>query len=130
MKGSEMTTPKVIIFDMHLRVSHDRVATIIDALSGACEVIKIEQFVPEEPDEVVAATKPTKRTYANGIRNKGIAGIDLLFEHLKDGPRTKSELGILFARRGFAKSTIHPVVSRALQAEKITINGDGLVALK
>jgi hypothetical protein len=119
---SKMT--KAILFDMHLRVPHDRMSTIIDALSGACEVIKIEQFVQTE-----TAQSNGNHHYANGIRNKGVRGDNLLLELLKDGPRTKAQLAVSFAQRGFAKTSISPVVSKAVQTNKVAFV-DGLVSLK
>jgi hypothetical protein len=110
-----------VLFDMHLRVPHDRIATIIDALSGACEIIKIEQFTDAEAE--------VKYHYANGIRNKGVKGDDLLLELLKEGPRTKSQLAIGFAQRGFAKTSVSPVVSKLMQADKVSFV-DGLVSRK
>jgi hypothetical protein len=112
-----------IMFDMHLRVPHERVSTIIDVLEGACEVVMIEQCTPalEEKKKVTH--------YMNGMRNKGISGEALLIELLKNGGKTKVELALGFAQRGFAKSSVSPMVSKAVQSGKVIMK-DGIIAIK
>jgi hypothetical protein len=112
------------MFDMHLRVPHDRMSVIIDTLEGSCEVVKIEQF--REDDSV-----PKKKTfrYAGGKRDKGISGPELLMDLLGTSSRSLKSIAQDFQARGFARNSASAVASKLVEKGTLKREGRGLSAL-
>jgi hypothetical protein len=104
---------KPIKFDMHLRVPHDRISTIIDALTGACEVVKIEQAA----DEKLPAQK--RIHYKDGKRGKGISGRELFLQTIADGSKTMDQITAAFVRHGFSDNSPSPIMSTLRKAGQI-----------
>jgi hypothetical protein len=104
-------TKRSIRFDMHLRVPHDRISTIIEALTGACEVIRIEQYDPEKKTKSARTRATPGQHYQGGNRNKGISGVQLLKDLLATGPKTVQQIRNEFIKRGFAATSPSPIIS-------------------
>jgi hypothetical protein len=120
------------LFDRHIRVTHDRISTIIEALTGACEVIKIEQYSGpivnrSHKKGSGARVRTANMSYAGGIRNKGISGKELLRVSLQEGPKTLEQLVKIFMDRGFAATSPSPLISVARKNGKVHIDHSGLI---
>ena len=74
-----------------------------------CEVVSVQQAAPEEPP-------PRKLRFANGHRNKGISGHDLVLEALAAGPKLSQAIERDFVRRGFSGSSTSVAVARCIKA--------------
>jgi hypothetical protein len=100
---------------MHLIVPAALVGTIIELVSGEGIVVKVETHTDEK-----------KVRFANGKRNKGIKGDDLLLSLLKACAMTSEAIEKAFIAKGFARSSVSPTVSKLRNNKKIARNDKGL----
>ena len=109
-----MTTEKT--YEVMLKVTGQQsLAAVIACFEDknlTCEVVSVQQAAPEDPP-------PRKLRYANGHRNKGITGRDLVIEVLAEGPKLPAAIERAFMRRGFAASSASPSIARCIAADLI-----------
>lgn len=101
---------------------HVLIGAIMNAKNEGIEILKHEQ---EETSVVLPKRRQLHRSYANGIRNKGITGKDLILQILKNGAVTVEELRKEFARRGFAEVSAHSASSILVQKGQIIRDPEG-----
>ncbi len=97
-------------FQVTLNVSRNRLATVLEALAGAAELVSV--LPVSEPE---SASKPARaQHYAHGKRNKGISGQQLALQAFKragTGSLTTSQLAKIFEAQGFSPNSNSPAVA-------------------
>ncbi len=122
-----MTKPE--FHEVTLCVSTARLADIMSKLDADCSLLGVRPMPP-----AAEAPVPKKRAhgYANGKRDKGIRGDELVLRSLKDAaptPITAAALSRIFVAEGFADNSVSPVVSKLIAAKKIKTVGHLTYAL-
>jgi hypothetical protein len=106
-----------------LRIDAMDLPSVLDVLRGTAALVNVA-VAPDDLPNGLSTPRAAPR-YANGKRNKGISGDDLLIELMATAPISRKfstdELGNSFVARGFARHTASPTLSRAFAR--------GLVAL-
>ena len=102
------------LYDVTFRCTSAQLGTVMDVMKEYAHLVGVTQFTPPGilSDEI-GAQQVTKH-YHGGKRNKGIKGIDLLREILKDGnSHTNEEIGTRFVAQGFARNSASPIITYA-----------------
>jgi hypothetical protein len=105
--------------------------TVIGAIEGAASIVEVRAL-----DE--AAPPPTRNHprnhhgYANGKRDKGISGRDLLLEVLSKykRPVSRDEIDREFITRGFAAGSFSPSVTYLVREGRVVRGEHGYVSLR
>jgi hypothetical protein len=107
-------TATTVTYDVKLRVTLAMLPTLL-------QVIEKTKGVELVTVSTSAAPIVETRGYANGIKNKGITGVDLLLEILtaSGGRCVKSHVEKKFMERGFSAQSVSPTVSRLIREQKI-----------
>lgn len=100
-------------FQVTLKVTSSRLATVLEALKGAAELLSVL------PCEEAEARVHKKKSYANGKRDKGIRASELVLTALSSGVLTVGQLTSIFIAKGFAENSVSPALSE--------LNARGLV---
>lgn len=116
------------LFDVLIRCTDKRLPTILQACDGALEL----QWVKAAQDDPLLTTHKQKGhksfTYANGRRDKGISGAELMLKLLGDAGGTLSydKLSRGFTARGFAPNSASPVLSQMRKAGVVEMPQRGM----
>lgn len=115
------------IYEIRLRTPQSKLTTIIEALSGAAEIT----LIAPTNDEAEEPRAKKNMAYVQGKRDKGIRGDELALQILRESGRAmrSSEMGPLFAARGFAPTTASAALSLLHKEGRVRALGDGLWAL-
>jgi hypothetical protein len=109
-------------FQMTLRVSAKNLTTVMEVVAGAADLLELKQLAGDEPEE---GPKKKNFSYANGQRNKGITGEELILQSLQKGALGSDAMCNVFASRGFAGHSFHAAASKLAKEGKIIKNGKG-----
>jgi hypothetical protein len=103
-------------FDVTIRVNEKHLGTLLGVITEDREyelrgVARVsDTSVPQEP----------KSRFRDGKRDKGISGMDLIIQTLKNGkPQSRQELEKVFEGRGFAASSTNPALTRLREEGRI-----------
>lgn len=110
-----------------IEVSGVDLGVVLEGLSGpSVQLVSVSSAADAAVSVAGAAHKLTARAatlraprYANGVRNKGIRGTELLLELLAEGPMTGDQLCKRFVERGFAAKTASAALSQMRAAGNI-----------
>ena len=104
----------MVDFDVTLRVSSARLATVLEALNGSATLVSVL------PCTEVTPKRARVFAYAGGKRNKGISGSELLLDTMRQAGGQRifktSELTEAFTAKGFNKHSASPALSQARSA--------------
>ena len=97
----------MVDFDVTLRVSSARLATVLEALNGSATLVSVL------PCTEVTPKRARVFAYAGGKRNKGISGQQLVLQALQraNGKLTIGQLGKIFAAQGFSPNSQSPALA-------------------
>lgn len=114
-------------FEMVVRVPEKQLVTVIEVVKGAAQLVSLREVEEGETPKKKGGREPKTDFYANGKRNKGIKGTDLMMQLLEDGkPHTTAELGKSFEHNGFKSDSVSPVLSELATANKVEALGRGV----
>jgi hypothetical protein len=108
-------------YRMELKVPANLVTTIFDLLKDDGLVVNVTPLQEE------TKVKPSK--YANGKKNKGITGAQLVLSALKHGACAQDILTTTFVARGFSPNSCHAACSKLIKEGKVTRTPNGHYAL-
>lgn len=99
-------------FNVLLQVPQSELATVLQALDGTVMLVKIEE---------AEKLKIREQRYANGKKNKGIKGERLVLDLVTKSkvPVKLADIGEAMRKRGFADSSLSPIVSRLVAKGEI-----------
>jgi hypothetical protein len=100
-------------FQITLKVNGNRLATVLEALKGAAELVSV--LPCEEPARLLP--RRDGPYYAGGKRNKGISGQTLALQAFKkaNGSITTTQLAKIFGANGFAPASNSPAIAALAQ---------------
>lgn len=123
-------------YKVSLLVTEKLLPDVLRVVAPECKLLGVE---PQNDTAEPPAKPYAPRTvhYANGKKNKGISGTDLVLNSIRAAPDTfplgrhltRPELEQIFVKQGFASASVSPALTNLVRQGKITYL-DGIVRLK
>lgn len=120
-------------YDVVIRTPAQQLPTILEALEGAATLVSVhpvrdpQSAEPEKAATVVHTHQPRTFRYAEGKRNKGISGRDLMLRVLGTENRafSNNELINAFTKEKFAGTSVGPILSVLIRDGLVRRVSDG-----
>lgn len=123
------------IYAVTFHVAEANLGTVVSTMVGSATLVSVVPTKPASSTDSSASSAPSSKTrnnhYANGIRNKGISGEQLLLKTLGEAERPMSlgEIVNAFVNHGFAGNSANPVLSIMTRTGKVRALGGGRFCL-